>query len=241
MWGRDVWWNSRRVGRAPPIRASCHTTSARKNQPRANSELTIAVHGCAAGDAGPAEVEITSPAEGSVFLVSNQPTSGGRPLIALETVEQARPASLVKRVVGLAFSHDGQLLATGSYFPGAIRLWRTSDWSLVREVQGGAGIGLAADVAMAGLSLGTAAALGATISQYPLNTDVPDTGVGIHPDSLETIFEPFFTTKDEGQGTGLGLTVCHGILREHGGFIELESELDRGTSFYVYLPKSVEE
>ena len=70
---------------------------------------------------------------------------------------------------------------------------------------------------------------------------VEDTGVGIHPDSLETIFEPFFTTKDVGQGTGLGLTVCHGILREHGGFIELESELDRGTSFYVYLPKSVEE
>ena len=70
---------------------------------------------------------------------------------------------------------------------------------------------------------------------------VRDTGVGIHPDSLQTIFEPFFTTKDEGQGTGLGLTVCSGIIRDHGGFMEVESELDHGTAFHVYLPKSVEE
>ena len=70
---------------------------------------------------------------------------------------------------------------------------------------------------------------------------VTDTGVGIPPDSLQNIFEPFFTTKAEGQGTGLGLTVCHGIIRDHGGFMEVESQLDQGTTFYVYLPKTVEE
>lgn len=70
---------------------------------------------------------------------------------------------------------------------------------------------------------------------------VLDTGMGIHPDSLQTIFEPFFTTKGEGQGTGLGLTVCSGIIRDHGGFMEVESELGSGTGFHVYLPKSVEE
>ena len=69
---------------------------------------------------------------------------------------------------------------------------------------------------------------------------ISDEGVGIDPDTVSRIFEPFFTTKGDGEGTGLGLAVCHGIIREHGGFLEVTSEVGQGTTFYVYLPKSEE-
>jgi signal transduction histidine kinase len=65
---------------------------------------------------------------------------------------------------------------------------------------------------------------------------VQDEGVGISEEMLENIFEAFFTTKKEGAGTGLGLSVCHGIVREHGGWIDVESEVGRGTAFAVHLP-----
>jgi signal transduction histidine kinase len=66
--------------------------------------------------------------------------------------------------------------------------------------------------------------------------EVEDTGCGIKPEHLPRVFEPFFTTKPVGQGTGLGLAVSYGIVREHGGTIEVESTLDRGSVFRVRLP-----
>jgi two-component system, cell cycle sensor histidine kinase and response regulator CckA len=65
---------------------------------------------------------------------------------------------------------------------------------------------------------------------------VTDTGSGIAKEILERIFEPFFTTKELGKGTGLGLSTALGIIKSHGGFVTVESELDRGTTFTVYLP-----
>ncbi len=65
---------------------------------------------------------------------------------------------------------------------------------------------------------------------------VRDTGEGIAPEHLPHVFEPFFTTKDVGEGTGLGLAVAYGIVEEHGGWIDVRSQLGRGTTFDVYLP-----
>jgi signal transduction histidine kinase len=65
---------------------------------------------------------------------------------------------------------------------------------------------------------------------------ITDEGQGISPEDLPHIFEPFFTTKDVGEGTGLGLAVAYGIVREHGGWIGVESQLHTGTTFSVYLP-----
>ena len=66
---------------------------------------------------------------------------------------------------------------------------------------------------------------------------VTDTGVGIAPDVLPHLFEPFFTSKEAGKGTGLGLATTNGIVKQSGGFLEVESDVGRGARFAVYLPR----
>ena len=92
-----------------------------------------------------------------------------------------------------------------------------------------------------------------TVSVQPLSADargaeavgsnegvcvrIADTGPGIPPDRLARIFDPFFTTKKVGEGTGLGLAICFTILESLGGFIRVESEVGKGSTFVIALPR----
>jgi signal transduction histidine kinase/ActR/RegA family two-component response regulator len=75
----------------------------------------------------------------------------------------------------------------------------------------------------------------AKVGSYIVVT-ITDTGIGIPPRIIDRIFDPFFTTKEVGKGTGLGLSTVLGIVKNHGGFIQVSSEINKGTQFKVYLP-----
>ena len=74
-----------------------------------------------------------------------------------------------------------------------------------------------------------------------VRVEISDTGTGIRKENLSKIFDTFFTTKDSVKDVGLGLSVCYGFIKDHGGDIKVESEWGSGTTFKIILPVSVEE
>ena len=77
---------------------------------------------------------------------------------------------------------------------------------------------------------------GMILPGYFILIRVSDSGTGIPPEVLDKIFDPFFTTKPPGEGTGLGLSTVLGIVKSHGGFVQVQTEVGKGTTFLVYLP-----
>jgi signal transduction histidine kinase len=82
----------------------------------------------------------------------------------------------------------------------------------------------------------TSSRLGLDKNKNYVHIKVSDNGVGIPKEIQAKVFEPFFTTKEVGRGTGLGLSVTYGIIKNHHGVIELESEKGKGATFHIYLP-----
>ena len=106
-----------------------------------------------------------------------------------------------------------------------------------RDAMGAMGGRLAIHLAVVEVDTAGAALHPALHTGAYVRLTMQDSGSGIPPDTLARLFEPFFTTKEVGHGTGLGLSVVHGIVADHGGTILVESTVGQGTTFTIYFPR----
>jgi two-component system, NtrC family, sensor kinase len=150
--------------------------------------------------------------------------------MARQSIDLLEPIARKKRIA-LKLSPD-----TGPAFAAAdtMGLQQALANLLVNAIQATAE-GRAVDVVVARERLTPPADHGGGEGEY-LCLSVRDEGCGIPGDQIGHVFEPFFTTKEVGEGTGLGLSVAYGIVRDHGGWIAVESEVGQGSRFSIYLP-----
>jgi PAS domain S-box-containing protein len=147
-------------------------------------------------------------------------------------------SAMIRRLIGdavqLAF-HPGAGLPTVSIDPGQIEQVVLNLCINARDAMPAGGeLVIATDAVH--LDAGFAALRPGSFTGPAALLSVRDTGTGIDEATRARLFEPFFTTKEEGRGTGLGLSVVYGIVKQHGGYIDVESEPGRGTRFAIWLP-----
>ena len=158
-----------------------------------------------------------------------------QPLV--EEVAQLLRAPLPANVtIALAIASSPRVLADPDQIHQVLMNLGTNAWHAI----GGEAGQIVVQVEGVDLGVTEAARLGISPGRHA-RIAVSDDGAGMVPETQRRIFEPFFTTKGVGRGTGLGLSVAHGIIRESGGAIAVDSQPGRGTTFSVYLPAAVGE
>jgi two-component system, cell cycle sensor histidine kinase and response regulator CckA len=176
-----------------------------------------------------------------ILAFSRKAKQDHKPLILSQTVEEGlkllRPAipSTIE-IRSTSTTNDDQVLADASQMHQVLMNLCSNAAHAMRD-KGGV---LSIRISEAGFAEGDARPVPEMTPGDYVALEVGDTGSGMAPETLERIFDPFFTTKKPGEGTGLGLSVVHGILASHGGHITVESEPAKGTIFHVYLPKIAE-
>jgi signal transduction histidine kinase len=152
--------------------------------------------------------------------------------MAKQSIDLVRPLARKKNVDLSVVSDDDEAVASTD----AVQLQQALTNLLINAIQA-SDDGRPVEVQVARERAFAPVELGGKENDY-VCLRVKDEGAGIARENLEHVFEPFFTTKDVGEGTGLGLSVAYGIVRDHGGWIAVESEIGRGTRFSMYLPRA---
>jgi signal transduction histidine kinase len=196
-------------------------------------------------------------------LTARHLPEGGRERTNLETIHTAgmRARDLVKQILAFARREqvEKQPVDLAALTREALRLLRASIPATIRIVEdiddvppvlGDSGqlhqviVNIATNGAQAidgrigqlTVSLKESRRRDAATNQKLVSLSIQDTGIGMDAHTMTRIFDPFFTTKPVGEGTGLGLSVVHGIVTDHGGTIEVESRPGEGTQFQIHLP-----
>ncbi|HXV60477.1 MAG TPA: HAMP domain-containing sensor histidine kinase [Vicinamibacteria bacterium] len=166
----------------------------------------------------------------------------------LDFARRGESRKTLERIVTIARQTAGMLQSIAA--KSAVSLLVDGDEALMADVDGGQIQQAITNLAMNGIqAMPTGGRLTISVTRRTTPGSPPDRegnyvcilirdeGSGMPADVRERIFEPFFTTKESGEGTGLGLSVTYGIVQEHGGYIDVESEPGRGSCFSVFLPE----